>query len=678
MNPPPDPSPPPAPTFDRAERGREMIDGATPAEAMRGPARWAVIALTVAALALVVNQLFNLQAFGIVLIDGRYLYVLGGLFLGMAFLIFQARGGRGGAPTALDWTLFAAALGCTAYLAATAQANLSQGWEYAAPETARWVALLFLLLVIEATRRAGGLVLFIIVTTFALYPTFAGWVPDPFSGFQSSFFETVQYHVYSSESSFGIPMKAFGGVVIGFILFGAVLQRTGGGRFFNDLAFGLVGGYRGGAAKVSIFASGFMGSMSGSVISNVLTTGAVSIPAMRRTGFSAKTAAATEACASTGGVLMPPIMGATAFVMASFLSRPYVEIALAAAIPSLLFYWALFAQIDAYAARRGLRGLPRAELPRLGATLREGWPYILVFAVLLFMMVGLRRETSAPFYAVVLLLIVNQIRPAQRLGWRTFGNMIVGVGLALAELTAILLGVGLIVGAFSATGLAGTLVNELVFMAGNNTLVLLLMGALTAFVFGMGMTVTACYIFLAVVLAPALEAGGLNQLAVHLFILYWGMVSYITPPVALGAFAASTLAGSNPIATGFEAMRLGGVIYIAPFFFVLNPALIGQAPLPEVAVATACAIIGVGLISMALQGHVSLVGPLAGPVGAAMRVLLFLGGVFVAKPKTELMELGYGASFAIGMALSALPLLVAWRAERDPARRAANAGGTGP
>ncbi|MDK3073517.1 TRAP transporter fused permease subunit [Sedimentitalea sp. JM2-8] len=640
------------------------IDGATPAERLSGPARWAVIGGTLLSLVLVVNQLFNLQLFGIVLIDGRYLYFLGGLFLALSFLIFQRRGGKGGPPSLLDWALFAVSLGCTVYLGQTAQTNLSQGWEYAPPEVAQWVAVVFFFLILEATRRAGGLVLFAIVTFFAFYPTFAGHVPDPFSGFQSTFLQTVPYHIYSAESSFGIPMKAFGGVVIGFILFGAVLQRTGGGQFFNDLALGLVGGYRGGAAKVSIFASGFMGSMSGSVISNVLTTGAVSIPAMRKTGFSARTAAATEACASTGGVLMPPIMGATAFVMASFLSRPYVDIALAAAIPSLLFYWGLFTQIDAYSARRGLRGLPRPDLPVLRQVMKDGWPYIFVFALLLFMMIGLRRETSAPFYATVLLLIVNQFRASHRLDLKRLGNMIVGVGMGLAELTAILLGVGLIVGSFSATGLAGTLVNELVFLAGDNTLVLLLMGAVTAFIFGMGMTVTACYIFLAVVLAPALEAGGLNQLAVHLFILYWGMVSYITPPVALGAFAASTMAGSNAMATGLEAMRLGGVIYIAPFFFVLNPALVGQAPPMEVAFALVSALVGVAMISAALQGYISLVGPVRGAASMPLRVLLFLGGLLIAKPKTPLLDMSGGTSFLLGAALCALPMVLAWRARQ--------------
>jgi TRAP transporter 4TM/12TM fusion protein len=638
------------------------IDGATPAERIAGPARWVVIIGTLFSLILVINQLFNLQILGKVLIEGRYLYILGGLFLALSFLIFQIRGGKGGQPSLFDWALFAVSLGCTGYLSQTAQANLSQGWEYAAPEFAQYVSVVFFFLILEATRRAGGLVLFCIVTLFAFYPTFAGNVPDPFSGFQSTFMQTVPYHIFSAESSFGIPMRAFGGVVIGFILFGAVLQRTGGGQFFNDLALGMVGGYRGGAAKVSIFASGFMGSMSGSVISNVLTTGAVSIPAMRKTGFSAKTAAATEACASTGGVLMPPIMGATAFIMASFLSRPYVEIALAAAIPSILYYWSLFAQIDAYSAKHGLRGLPKPDLPRLKEVMKEGWPYIFVFALLLYMMIGLRQESSAPFYATALLLIVNQFRARFRLNRKRLGNMIVGVGMGLAELTAILLGVGLIVGSFSATGLAGTLVNELVFMAGDNTLVLLLMGALTAFIFGMGMTVTACYIFLAVVLAPALEAGGLNQLAVHLFILYWGMVSYITPPVALGAFAASTMAGSNPITTGFEAMRLGGVIYIAPFFFVLNPALIGQAPAWEITVALSCALIGVAMISSALQGYISLVGPLAGAVGLPLRVLLFFGGVLIAMPQNALVDLSYAMSFAIGAVLCALPLFIAWRA----------------
>ncbi|MFT7389790.1 MAG: TRAP transporter 4TM/12TM fusion protein [Paracoccaceae bacterium] len=638
-----------------------------PVIAMPSGARLAVGVVTTFAIALSANQLFNFQAFGIVLLEGLYLYLLAGLFLGISFLVYPLSKEKGAGP--LDWALGLLAMTSAGYFAWTADQSLEQGWEYAAPDTARYVAVVLWLLILEATRRAGGFVLFLIVGTFSLYPTFADVIPDPLSGFASPFMDAIPYHIMSSESSFGIPMKAFGNLVIGFILFGAVLQRTGGGQFFNDLALAMVGGYRGGAAKVAIFASGFMGSMSGSVISNVLTTGAVSIPAMKRTGFSARYAAATEACASTGGVLMPPIMGATAFVMASFLSRPYVEIAMAAIIPSLLFYFGLFAQIDAYAAKRGLKGLAPGEAPTMREAMKDGWPYILVFAVLIYMMVALRMDTQAPFYATAILLVINQIMPKKRLTLSSAGDMLVGVGRSLAELVAVLLGVGLIVGAFSATGLAGTLVNELIFIAGDSTLALLLMGALTAFIFGMGMTVTACYIFLAVVLAPALTQAGLNELAVHLFILYWGMVSYITPPVALGAFAAATLAGAAPMKSGFEAMKLGGVIYIAPFFFVLNPALIGVGPAWEVATSVVTALIGVWFISAALQGHVSLLGDMPGGlVGAILRVMLFAGGLSMAMPGGGLIGLPHLGLIAAGLALAALPLLSARKQGRAAAR----------
>jgi len=626
---------------------------------------------TLAAVALAIHQLFNIRLFGVVLIEGLYLYLLAGVFLALTFLCFRAGARQPASVPLYDWLLAAASIAVAGYFAWTADESLESGWEFAPPETARWVSLAFYALILEATRRAGGMVLCVIVFLFSIYPTFASHMPDPLSGFQQPFVDVVPYHIISSESSFGIPMRAFGGLVIGFILFGAVLQRTGGGKFFNDLALALVGRYRGGAAKVAIFASGFMGSMSGSVISNVLTTGAVSIPAMKRTGFSGSYAAATEACASTGGVLMPPVMGATAFVMASFLSRPYADIAVAAAIPSLLFYFGLFAQIDAYSARKGLRGLRSEELPSLLAAFREGWVYVFVFALLVFMMVALRQETLAPFWATGLLLMINQLMKAHRFTLTSFADMVVGVGRSLAELTSVLLGVGLIVGSFSATGLAGTLVNELIFLAGNSVIMLLFMGALTAFVFGMGMTVTACYIFLAVVLAPALEQAGLNQLAVHLFILYWGTVSYITPPVALGAFAAATIAGASPLRTGFEAMRLGGVKYLAPFLFVLNPALIGQAPVAEVIGSFTAAVIGIWLIGAAMQGYVCFFGGFPeGVTGAALRLLLALGGLILALPGGELTGYSHWTLAAVGIALSVLPLAVAWRVGEPPPAQA--------
>jgi len=240
--------------------------------------------------------------------------------------------------------------------------------------------------------------------------------------------------------------------------------------------------------------------------------------------------------------------------------------------------------------------------------------------------------------------------------------MISSVGRILAELVAVLLGIGMIVGAFQATGLTGPLAGELVSLAGNSVPLLLIMGAATAFIFGMGMTVTACYIFLAVILAPALVQAGLNELAVHLFILYWGMVSYITPPVALGAFAAASMAGADPIRTGFEAMRLGGVIYITPFFFVLNPALIGQAGTGEVLFVLICALVGIWFISSALQGHVSLVGTLGrGISGMAMRLALFVAGLLIAAPMGGVAGLSHTMTTVLGLAIAVVPLVVAWR-----------------
>lgn len=625
-----------------------------------GPvALWVIIVATAAGIALSVYQLFGLRWFGAIL-EGRYLYTLAGIFLVVTFLWFRISGKSGGKVPIYDWALAAVAVAASAYFCWFAEESLSMGWEYAAPPTAQYVSIAYWLLILEGTRRAGGLVLAAIVTVVSLYPTFAGSMPNPLNGFQQPFMAAIPYHIISSESSFGIPMRAFGQLVIGFILFGVVLAKTGGGVFFNNLAFALVGQFRGGAAKVAIFASGLMGSMSGSVISNVLSTGAVSIPTMKKTGFSARTAGATEACASTGGVLMPPIMGATAFIMAQFLGMPYVEIALAAAVPSALYYFGLFMQLDSYAAKRGLKGVPRAELPSLVQTLKEGWYYLFVFGLLIYLMVALRQETRAPFYATALLLVINQVLPSNRLSWRGARDMLVGTGAALAELTTILLGVGLIVGAFSATGLAGTLVNDLIFMAGNSTIALLLMGALTAFFFGMGMTVTACYVFLAVVLAPALEQAGLNQIAVHLFILYWGMVSYITPPVALGAFAAATLAGSKPFAVGLEAMRLGAVIYIIPFFFVLDPALIGQGPIGTVLISMVTAFIGIWFISSAMQGYVSFVGLIGtGVVSVFMRLWLFVAGLFMAVPEIPAWGLGHIECALIGIAVAAVPLFYA-------------------
>jgi TRAP transporter 4TM/12TM fusion protein len=610
---------------------------------------------------LAMNQLLNLHFFvGVVLIDARYLFILAALLVPLVFISFPASGKRSAGNTPwYDWLCAATAFGILIWFAYFAERGLLEGWEYNSPPTAKLLSGILCLLVLEALRRTSGWPMTVIVGTIALYPIVAHIIPNPLRGFPHSLQNTIAYHVASSESLFGIPMRAFAEIVIGFIVFGLALNYTGGGRFFNDLAFALVGRMRGGAAQVGIISSGLQGSISGSVISNVISSGVVTIPAMKRTGFRADYAGAVEAVASTGAVLMPPVMGSTAFVMASFLGKSYGEIALAATIPALLFYLALVVQVDAYSARLGLRGLSRSELPKLGAVIKEGWFYIPVFALLVFLLVFLQDEALAPFYATGLLLVINQALPQHRMSWTQLGDFSIAVARGLAELVAILMAVGLIIGALSMTGLAGTLANDLVYLAGGAPLILLLMGAITSFIFGMGMTVTACYIFLAIVLAPPLVKAGLDPLAVHLFIMYWGMVSFITPPVALATFAAAPLAGVSAMKIGMQSIRLGTAIYLVPFCFVLNPALLFKGDPQTVVVSITAAFMGIVPLAAALQGYVLGIGLIPNSIGGwVARLLMIAGGTLFAAPVPRLTGLSFTTNLALAAALVIAGLLL--------------------
>ncbi len=626
--------------------------------------------------ALALNQLLNLQLLsGIVFIENRYLYILAALLFPLVFLVLPAgKAAPRGAPAWYDWALAAMSAAILAWFAFQAHRILSEGWEYNAPIAAKVLGGVLWLLVMEGLRRTSGWPMAIIVGTVSLYPVVAEMIPNPLKGSSQSLPDTLAYHFASAESAFGIPMRAFAEIVIGFILFGVALNFTGGGKFFNDLAFAMVGRLRGGAAQVGIISSALQGSISGSVISNVVSSGVVTIPAMKRTGFRADYAGAVEAVASTGAVLMPPVMGSTAFVMASFLGRSYGEIALAATVPALLFYVALVVQIDAYAALRGITGLKPAELPRMGAVMREGWFYIPVFALLVLLMVSLQDEAMAPFYATALLLAINQALPKHRMSRAKLADFLASVARQLAELVAILLAIGCIIGALSMTGLAGTLANDLVYLAGGAPLVLLVMGALTSFVFGMGMTVTACYIFLAIVLAPPLVKAGLDPLAVHLFIMYWGMVSFITPPVALATFAAAPLAGTSAMRIGVQSVRLGMAIYVVPFCFVLNPALLLKGSATEVALAVALAFAGLILVAAAMQGYLVGIGRIpTTPPGWAARLALIAGGFLLTVPVPWLTGLSQGANVALAAVLILGGLMLLWlltneqRLRRKPA-----------
>ena len=644
-----------------------MVDEVT-GRPLTGVARVTFAFAAILTTCLALNQLLNLQLFAeIVFIENRYLYFLAATLFPIIFLVFPLSASANGAIPWYDWLIAALVCLLLLWLASRADHILSEGWEYNAPPLAKLFAALLWIAILEGLRRTSGWPMTIIVGCISLYPIVAGSIPNPLKGNPQPLVDTLAYHLISTESAFGIPMRAFAEIVVGFIIFGVALNYTGGGRFFNDLAFALVGRWRGGAAQVGIISSALQGSISGSVISNVITSGVVTIPAMKRTGFRADYAGAVEAVASTGAVLMPPVMGSTAFVMASFLGKSYGEIALAATIPALLFYVALVVQVDGYAARLGLGGMRAAELPQLSAVMKDGWYYIPVFALLIFLMVSLHEEALAPFIATGLLLAINQALPRHRMSFAGLVDFAAAVARDLASLVAVLLAIGFIIGALSVTGLAGTLANDLVYIAGGAPLILLVTGAITSFIFGMGMTVTACYIFLAIVLAPPLVRAGLDPLAVHLFIMYWGMVSFITPPVALATFAAAPLAGVSAMRIGLQSVRLGTAIYFVPFCFVLNPALLFMGDAATVTLAIGAAFAGIIVIAAALQGYVLGLGPIPrGTSGMLPRAAMIAGGFLLAAPVPRLTGLSFAANLAAGAVLAVLGLLLTFASIKKP------------
>lgn len=627
------------------------------------------IVATVLGLFLAVSQIFHFQP--LIMLENRFLYWLMVLFFSFAFLLYPAREKDAHRIPWYDVVAFVLSIVVGIYLAVNALDIVTFAWEYNPPPLAVAASVILWILLLEAVRRTGGNVLFVVLTIFSLYPLYAPYLPTFISGTGYSFTETAAFHILSTQSVLGLPLNVFATIVIGFIIFGVVLQVTGGAGFFTDISMALMGKSRGGPAKMAVVSSGLMGSISGSVISNVLTTGAVTIPLMRRIGYPPRFAAAIEACASTGGVLMPPVMGATAFVMASFIGVPYAHVMIAAVIPSVLYYISLLLQVDALAARIGLPGLKDDEIPPVRQTIKSGWPFLLALAVLIYMIVHLKIEARAPFIASALLLVIAAVNPANRLSRQMISELISETGKLLVELVVLLASVGFVLGSLSVTGMAQAVARELIHLAGYNPFLLLVMGAITSFILGMGMTVTACYVFLAVVLAPALVQLGFNPMAAHLFILYWGMLSFITPPVALGVFTAAALAKSDPMQTGIESMRLGIMLYLLPFFFVFNPMMVLQGDIGwEVVVLLLNALVGIWLTAGGLQGYLTGIGSLrfgSPSLGLLLQLLAVAGGILLAVPQAfGLVDSPFiftGANY-LGLLMAAVVVPLSWWSNR--------------
>ncbi|MFC1917711.1 TRAP transporter permease [Chloroflexota bacterium] len=478
------------------------------------------------------------------------------------------------------------------------------GWGVTAPLLAIIGSIIVCGLLIESARRAAGLVFSAIVAFFALYPLFAQYLTGFLQAPNFSFNRVFSFHLFSQQSVAGLIMSVFGEYIVGFMVFSTVLTVLGSGKLFNDLALYVVGKARGGNAKVAIIASALFGSISGAVVPNVMTTGAFTIPAMKKDGLPAHFAGAVEAVASSGGVFMPPVMGSAAFIMAEFIAVPYATICIAAAVPAILYFVCLFVQIDTYAARMGLKARPLdVKPPSIWKVLFNNKHIFLSFVVLFYYLFFVRIASQAPYFASAACLIVAMFQKETRLNFKGFLSLIEKAGQTLGQLIGMVAPIGLIIGSLVMTGAAFSLPYQIVSLAQENVFLVILFGAVAAFILGMGATITAVYIFLAIALAPGLVQAGFDIYAVHLFVLYGAMLSSITPPVAIAAIAASSIAGSPPIKTGFQAMKLGGAIYILPLVFIFSPALILRAPPFEILQVISTTTMALVVLGCAISGY---------------------------------------------------------------------------
>ncbi len=607
-----------------------LVDEAT-SDRISGIVYWIALFYGAFGILVAMNQTFSWDVGGYVLVDNAYYYLLIAIFLPLSFLIFPARNADRFHVPIYDWALATICLVAAMFLSYNGGEMVEQGWDIVAPLEPTVAAAAICFLSLEAVRRAGGNALFIIATMFFLFPLWADVAPGFLWGFSKEPAELVRSHAMGFESIIGVPMRVAGNLLIGFLIFGSALVVTGGGDFFMNFASALMGRSRGGPAKVAILSSGFFGSLSGSVISNVVTTGKLTIPTMKRVGYPSVYAGAVESCASTGGALMPPVMGAVAFLMAEFLNVPYSTVMIAAVVPAVIFYIALLLQVDNYAAVNGLKGMDEADVPDLWETFKSGWYYIFSLIALVYMLVWLRLDLYAPYYAAGILIVCSIVfrKAENRFNLAMAKELIVDSTKIISNIIAILAGVGMIVGSLAFTGVGGAFSRELLQIAGENLYLLLAMGAVTSFLLGMGMTVSACYIFLAIVLGPALIDAGLDPIASHLFILYWGMLSYITPPVALAAVAAAIIAKADTMAIGMRSMRLGLINFILPFIFVLNPSLILRGEWDEIIIMVGTALVAVWLMAAAFEGYLNK----AGTVGWAVRVPLLIAAACLLYPE---------------------------------------------
>lgn len=604
------------PAQDAPATSAQPIDDMEFATTRRTPGGLVALGVRLASIAFVAFHLVVLLAFPIDQDAHRAVHVYGGAAL--AFAVFMAHGRDAARRVPLhDWLL----IGLCAAIAwhFVTDADAIEMRTFMGPNTRDLVLMSAgVLLVLEVTRRTAGLAMPIIATVFLAYIFVGPWMPGVLYHRGVPFGEALIF-IATKEGILGTIAGVSSTFIIMFVTFAAFLQASRAGDFFNDLALAAVGWARGGPAKVTVLSGALFGTISGSAVANVVASGAFTIPMMRRVGYDRATAAAVEATSSTGGQITPPVMGAGAFIMAEVLGRPYAEIAVAGIIPALLFYVANYAHCDLHARKHGLRGLPRAEIPRwlplLGRAYMVSPLALLVWGML---------EGYSPFRAAALglaaALVIMLVAPllhgllVQRLGpvaavsatLAGFGrDVIAGLESATREslqLIAVCACAGIIGGVINLTGVGGRFANLLLQIAGNQALLAMIFTMVVVVILGMGVPTTAAYAIGAAVVAPGLIRIGVPPLTAHMFIFYFAVLSAITPPVALASFAAAGMAGADMWRTSLIALKLGLATFIVPFMFWQSDALLAQGPLGPILQGVATACLGVVLLACATEG----------------------------------------------------------------------------
>lgn len=560
-----------------------------------------------------------------------------------------------GMSRAWRWSLLSACVVLVGVLAHNVWqgAHFASRMAYVTPldEVSIILALLGIIALLVIAFRTLGVAFGLIVIAFLAYAAFGQYLPGMLGhrGFGLSW--TLDHLFYTKEGVFGIPLGVSATYIFLFVFFGAVLDRCGGGKFFIDLAMALTGRFRGGPAKAAVVGSAMMGTISGSAVANVVTSGAITIPLMKRNGYRPYFAGAVEAAASSGGQLMPPVMGATAFVIAEFVGRPYGEIALSALVPAFLFYIGIFMAVHLEAVRTGIAGGTPAM--RIAGALREGGLYLLPIAVIAYS-VFVFSPMRAGLYGVGAVLAVAVFYALFRRGalalprWIIDGS--VAAGKAIGPVAVACAASGLIVGVLSLTGLGITINNTIINVAGASVAGALVLTMVSSLILGMGLPTVAAYLVQVGVTIPALVRLGVDPVAAHLFVFYFAILGNVTPPVAVAAYAASAIADSNPAQTGWKALAIALPAFIVPFMFVTDPVLLLRGGVGEILLSLSTAIIGVMALASAIIGYA------IARLGWLSRLMLAAGALMTLYPEAM--------SDLIGLALIGGALLTAWLSDR--------------